>query len=161
MLPAELLCNARLRESAHAALLETLRRELPESWAFDELHHGLVRAGTPLPAATRLGFDLVLGQLALIYAVGALALAWRFGPAWRETPPLVGSAASFLLRLGRLHHRLGHHRQGAELLLRRAGELDRRFTPDPDMAALAARGDAEALVELGQRLARHDRERRR
>lgn len=161
VLPAELLCNARLREAPHAALLETLARALPAEWAFDELHHGLVRPGEPVASAARRGFDLLLTQLALLYAAAALALGRRLGPAWREAPPLVGSAAAFLLRLGRLHHRLGHHRDGAALLLRRAAELDRRFAPAPELAALAERGDAGAFVELARRLGHRDRERSR
>jgi hypothetical protein len=161
VLPAELLCNARLREPAHAALLESLRRALPGEWTFDEMHHGLARPGVPLPGGGGLGFDLLLGQLLLLYAVAALALARRLGPAWRETPPLVGNAAAFLLRLGRLHHRLGHHRDGAAILLARAAELDRRFVPPADLSRLAGRGDADALVEVARRVAGHDRDRRR
>jgi hypothetical protein len=158
-LPAEALSNARLGSPAHGGLLETLRGWLGGPWVFDEYHHGLVEAAAELPSATRLGFDLMLAQLGLVYLVAVAALARRLGPAWRERPPLIGSAAVFLLRLGSLHHRLGHHRAGAELLLRRAGELDRRFTPDPDLVALAGRGDAAALVEVGQRVARRQRAR--
>jgi hypothetical protein len=157
MLPAEALSNLRLDSAAHGALLETLRAWLTGPWIFDEYHHGLVEGAAAVPSATRLGFDLLLAQLVLVYLVAALALARRLGPAWRERPPLVGSAASFLLRVGALHHRLGHHRSGAELLLRRAAELDRRFTPEPGLAALAARGDAAALVEVAQRVARRQR----
>jgi hypothetical protein len=153
VVPAELLCNARLRAAPNAALLETIAASLPRVWAFDELHHGVVRPGAPLPEGPRRGFDLLLVQLALLYAAAALALARRLGPAWREAPPLLGHAAAFLLRLGKLHHRLGHHRDGAALLLRRATELDRRLVPGPELAALAERGDAEAFVELAQRLA--------
>jgi hypothetical protein len=157
VLPAELLCNARLAEAANADLLESLRRHLHGPWRFDELHHGLVAAGEPLPTATGRGLDLVLLQLLLLYVVAAIALGRRLGPAWREAPPIVGSAASFLLRLGALHDRLGHHREGAELLLRRAGELDRRFTAGPALRRRAAEGDAAALVEVGRFIARSQR----
>ncbi len=130
VLPAELLANARLREPAHAALLETLRGWLDAPWRFDEYHHGLgAPAERETPAAVGRGLDLLLLQLLLVYVVAALALGRRLGPAWRESPPLAGSAGSFLLRLGTLHHRLGHHRDGAVLLLRRAAELDRRHAP--------------------------------
>ena len=101
----------------------------------------------------------VRAQLALIYGVAVLALARRLGPAWRERPPLAGNAASFLLRLGALNHRLGHHRAGSELLLRRASELDRRFAADAELVALAGRGDAASLVEVGRRVARRQRDR--
>jgi len=158
VLPAELLANARLREPAHAALLETLRGWLGAPWRFDEYHHGL---GAPTrreaPTAVGRGLDLLLLQLLLVYLVAALALGRRLGPAWRESPPLAGSAGSFLLRLGTLHHRLGHHRDGAVLLLRRAAELDRRHAADEGLQALAARGDAAALVEVGQSVARLQR----
>jgi hypothetical protein len=153
LLPAELLCNARLAAPLHGALLESLRGWLRGPWLFDEYHHGLGTTGAALPRTTRRGFDLLLAQLLLLYVMAALALGRRLGPAWRERPPLVGSAATFLLRLGALHHRLGHHRAGAELLLQRAAALDRRFAPDDELVALAARGDAAALVEVGQRVA--------
>ena len=158
VLPAEVLANARLSEPAHAALLETLRGWLDAPWRFDEYHHGLgVTPAREAPAAAGRGLDLLLLQLLLVYLMAALALSRRLGPAWRETPPLVGSAGSFLLRLGTLHHRLGHHGAGAALLLRRAAELDRRHLPDSSLRALAERGDAAALVEVGQSVARLQR----
>ncbi|HEV8632317.1 MAG TPA: hypothetical protein VGV61_18530 [Thermoanaerobaculia bacterium] len=163
VLPAELLCNARLAAPAalaapHAALLETLRRSLAGPWRFDEYHHGLgVGDGDGVPVGAQRGLDLLLLQLALLYGVVALALGRRLGPAWRESPPLAGSAASFLLRLGALHHRLRHHEAGARLLLQRAAELDRRLPIDDELRRLAERGDAAALVEVGQRVARLQR----
>jgi hypothetical protein len=158
VLPAELLANARIAEPAHAALLETLWRWLDGRWFFDEYHHGLGPAGeTAIPSATRRGFDFLFLQLLLIYAAAALALSRRLGPAWREAPPLAGSAGGFLLRLGALHHRLDHHGNGAVLLLRRAAELDRRLAIDAELRALAERGDASALVEVGQAVARLQR----
>ena len=158
VMPAELLCNARLASAAHGALLETLRGWLAGPWRFDEYHHGLGGDGKEaLPSATRRGFDLLFAQLVLIYAMAALALGRRLGPAWREAPPLVGSAGGFLLRLGSLHHELGHHREGATLLLKRAGELDRRLALDSRVSEVAERSDAAALVEVGQTVARSQR----
>jgi len=158
VLPAELLANARLSGPAHAALLETLNGWLDTPWRFDEYHHG---AGSPVAretgASLERGLDLLLLQLLLVYLMAVLALGRRLGPAWRETPPLAGSAGGFLLRLGTLHHRLGHHGDGAVLLLRRATELDRRLAPDASLRALAERGDAAALVEVGQSVARLQR----
>lgn len=158
VLPAELLANARLREPAHAALLETLRGWLRAPWRFDELHHGFGVEDTQAAATGRGGgLDRLLLQLGLIYLVAALALGRRLGPAWRESAPIAGSAGGFLLRLAALHHRLGHHGAGAALLLRRAAELDRRLSLDPELSGLADRGDAAALVEVGQAVARLQR----
>jgi hypothetical protein len=158
VLPAELLANARLADPAHAALLETLHGWLEGPWRFDEYHHGLgAPAAGDTAAPLERGLDLLLLQLLLVYVMAALALGRRLGPAWRETPPLAGSAGGFLLRLGTLHHRLGHHGDGAALLLRRATELDRRLLPDASLRALAERGDASALVEVGQSVARLQR----
>ena len=159
VLPAELLCNARLGDPAHAALLETLHGALAGPWRFDEYHHGLgaEEAGEAGSAAARHGFDRLLLQLLLIYAMAALALARRLGPAWREAPVLAGSAGGFLLRLGALHHRLGHHAEGAVLLLRRAKELDRRLALGSGLRQLAERGDEAALVSVGQAVARLQR----
>ncbi len=159
VLPAELLCNARLAGGAHAALLETLRGWLAGPWRFDEYHHGLGSSdgNESAPVAVRRGFDRLLLQLLLIYLVAVLALSRRLGPPWRETPLLAGSAGGFLLRLGALHHRLGHHGEGAVLLLRRAAELDRRLTIGDDLRALATRDDAASLVAVGQAVARMQR----
>jgi len=158
VLPAELLANARIADPAHAALLESLRGWLGGPWLFDEYHHGLGPAGeAAIPSATRRGFDILFVQLLLIYAAAALALSRRLGPAWREAPPLAGSAGGFLLRLGALHHRMDHHGDGAALLLRRAAELDRRLPIDDRLREIAGRGDADALVEVGQAVARLQR----
>jgi len=158
VLPAELLANARLADPAHAALLETLHGWLDAPWRFDEYHHGLgAPAARETSAPLERGLDLLLIQLLLVYLMAALALGRRLGPAWRETPPLAGSAGSFLLRLGTLHHRLDHHAEGGTLLLRRAAELDRRLPVAPGLRALAERGTAEALVAVGQSVARLQR----
>jgi hypothetical protein len=159
VIPAELICNARLAEPGHAALLETLRRELAGPWLFDEYHHGLGTGdgGEAGSTMARRGLDLLLLQLLLIYLVATLALARRLGPAWREAPTLAGSAGGFLLRLGALHHRLGHHADGAALLVRRARELDRRLPLDAGVLRLAGRDDEEALVDVGQAVARLQR----
>lgn len=155
VLPAEVLCNARLGDPAHAALLETLLDTLAGPWRFDEYHHGLDAGEGEEAASTaaRHGFDLLLLQLLLIYAMAALALARRLGPAWREAPPLAGSAGGFLLRLGALHHRLGHHADGAALLVRRARELDRRLSLEVGLPRLGEGSDEEALVAVGQTVA--------
>lgn len=145
LLPAELLANGRLPQAA--GVVETLRRWLDGPWRFDELHHGLVRPGAAVVGSTtRRGLDLLLAQLALVYLAAALALGRRMGPAWRERPPFAGGAAQFLVRLGQLHRRLGHHPAAAALLRRRAAELDRRLALPSELAQRPVRGDRQLLA---------------
>ena len=125
--PAEALANARIREHGNADLLERLRRERPGPWAFDEYQHGLIAPAAAGSASGSRTLTLYLVQIAFLYLLAALAVARRFGPAWREGAPASGSVASFLLGLGALHDRLGHHAQAAALLRARARELDGRL----------------------------------
>jgi Domain of unknown function (DUF4350) len=153
VLPADALSNARLDQPGNANLLEALRRNLGRRWVFDEYDHGLItidKAGDP-----RLGHvaDLMLVHLVLLYLLGALALARRQGPAWSERPPLAGSAATFLLGLGWLHHRLGHHPEAARLLVTRARELDRGLVLPAAMDQQAAAAGPDELVALAVQLA--------
>jgi hypothetical protein len=153
VLPADALSNARLGEAGNADLLETLLRNLGSRWAFDEIHHGLVTAPAaqgPLGRAA----DLLLAHLVLLYLLGVLALARRQGPAWREPATVAGSAAAFLLGMGALHHRLGHHAEAARLLLRRARELDRGLQLPPDLDRQAASAGPRELVEIATQVAR-------
>jgi hypothetical protein len=153
VLPADALSNARLGEAGNADLLETLLRNLGPRWAFDEVHHGLVTAPAaqgPLDRAA----DLLLAHLVLLYLLAVLALARRQGPAWREPATVAGSAATFLLGMGALHHRLGHHAEAARLLLRRARELDRGLQLPPDLDRRAASAGPRELVEIATLVAR-------
>ena len=153
VLPADALSNARLGEAGNADLLETLLRNLGPRWAFDEIHHGLVTASAargPLGRAA----DLLLAHLVLLYLLAVLALARRQGPAWREPATVAGSAAAFLLGMGALHHRLGHHAEAARLLLRRARELDRALQLPPDLDRQAASAGPRELVEIATQVAR-------
>ncbi|HXO28760.1 MAG TPA: hypothetical protein VOA80_15530 [Thermoanaerobaculia bacterium] len=153
VLPADALSNARLGEAGNADLLETLLRNLGPRWAFDEVHHGLVTthaARGPLGRAA----DLLLAHLVLLYLLAVLALARRQGPAWREPATVAGSAATFLLGMGALHHRLGHHAEAARLLLRRARELDRGLQLAPDLDRQAASAGPRELVEIATQVAR-------
>ncbi len=153
VLPADALSNARLGEAGNADLLETLLRRLGPRWAFDEIHHGLVTtpaAQGPLGRAA----DLLLAHLVLLYLLAVLALARRQGPAWREPATVAGSAATFLLGMGALHHRLGHHAEAARLLLRRARELDRGLQLPPDLDRQAASAGPRELVEIATQVAR-------
>ncbi len=153
MLPADALSNARLGEVGNADLLETLLRNLGRRWAFDEYHHGLVAAG---PAGGGLGrtADLLLAHLALLYLLGVMALARRQGPAWSEPARIAGSPAAFLLGLGALHHRLGHHHEAALLLLQRSRELDRALELPAALERQAANAGPGELVAIARQVAR-------
>ena len=61
-----------------------------------------------------------------------------------------GSTRTFLLGLGSLHDRLGHHGEAAELMVRRARELQPRMKL---VEAGSATTGAE-LADLGARVAR-------
>jgi len=153
VLPADALSNARLGEAGNADLLEALLRNLGPRWAFDEIHHGLVTAPGaqgPLGHAA----DLLLAHLVLLYLLAVLALARRQGPAWREPATVAGSAAAFLLGMGALHDRLGHHAEAARLLLRRVRELDRGLQLPPDLDRQAASAGPRELVEIATQVAR-------
>jgi hypothetical protein len=150
VLPADLLSNARLPEGGNADLLEALFRGLGRSWAFDEYHHGLVAPGQVGSQVSGPVLDLLLAHLALLYLLAVWVLARRFGPAWREVPSIAGSTASFLLGLGALHHRLGHHRDAALLLLRRTGELNRDLALPEE---LTRRAQAPDVMDAGELVA--------
>jgi hypothetical protein len=150
VLPAQVLANGRLAADGNADLLEALRVRLaPAQWIFDEYHHGLSAATSP--EAERMGrvFDLYLAHLALAYILGVLTLARRFGPAWVEAPATTGSVGSFLVGLGALHHRLGHHREAADLMVSRAIELD----PRVQIARTPGAVGKDELVRVGKEVA--------
>jgi hypothetical protein len=153
ILPADALANARLANPGNAALLETLRRRLGGRWTFDEYHHGLI-AG-PAAEAAPLGrtLDLILIHLAVLYLIALWTLSRRFGPAWEEGSVVTGSTGSFLLGLGALHHRLGHHREAAGRLLERARELDPGLDLPVDLEARAAIAGPRELVALAGEVA--------
>lgn len=157
LVPADVFANARLGNPGNAALLETLRQRLGDDWTFDEYHHGLVGRVPVETEALGRAMDLVLLHLAVLYLAALLALARPFGPAWREAPVVTGSAGAFLLGLGGLHHRLGHHRQAAERLLARVRELDRNLTLPADLDRRAGSADARGLVALAREVARRRR----
>ncbi len=151
VLPAAALANGRLARGGNADLLERLREELGSRWTFDEFHHGLT-AATPVEAArTARFFDLLMAQLGFAYVMAVTALVRRFGPAWSEPAVIAGSTASFLIGLGALHHRRGHHAEAARLLARRAQEYDPRIAAPPPADRVA---DGAALMALGRAVAR-------
>lgn len=153
VLPAEALSNGRLSEPGNADLLETLRVSLGDHWAFDELAQGLLpvaQAQAPPPS-----FDLFALHLLLLYALGLVALARRFGPPWRELRERGSSAAELLRGLGGLHHDLGHHAAAARLLLARRRELAPRIAiPSSFDRRAAADPSSEELVRFAADLAR-------
>lgn len=154
LLPVDALSNARLGHRGNADLLETLRTRLGERWIFDEYHHGLVAQASAEEVAFGRVRDLLLVHLVVLYAAALLALARRFGPAWREPPVVAGSVASFLLGLGRRHDRLGHHGEAARLLLERVAELSPDLAVPDELAARAAAAGRRDLVPLASGVAR-------
>ena len=104
----------------------SLRQDLGGPWWFDEYHHGLRAAPGPAQSGPQRALLLYVLQVGLVYALCAFAVVRRFGPAWREEVASGGSAATFLVGLGALHDRLGHHREAARLIVARAQELDPR-----------------------------------
>jgi hypothetical protein len=154
LLPSDALSNGRLFEPGNADLLETLSRALVEPWWFDEYHHGLPMPSSGSVPPSTLAFDVAALHLVLLYALAVAALVRRFGPAWAEPPAMAGSTGTFLLGLGALHHRLGHHQAAARLLLERVQQLDRGWTPTADMLRTAHAADARRLVELSREVSR-------
>lgn len=159
VLPADTFSNARLAGPGNADLLERLRHELGPAWTFDEFDHGL-RAATAGGASTvpqRIVL-LYLLQIVFVYAMIAIAVARRFGPAWREPAAASASVAAFLLGLGALHHRLGHHRAAERVLRSRARELDGRLALPPPLRGTVGPGD---LLDTARRVGRAQSGRRK
>ncbi|HEY8149349.1 MAG TPA: DUF4350 domain-containing protein [Vicinamibacteria bacterium] len=147
VVPADAFANGRIANPGNADFLESLRQDLGGPWLFDEYHHGLRAAAGPAQTGPQRALLLYVLQVALVYALCAFAVVRRFGPAWREEAVTGGSAAVFLVGLGALHDRLGHHRDAGRLLVARAQELDPRVR----LAATEA-GDGKALLALARRV---------
>src|ERR1700730_1149008 len=107
------------------------------------------RAGPSLGPAV----DVLLAHLGLLYLLAVFALLRRQGPAWREAAPAAGSAGAFLLGLGPLHDRLGHHAAAAWMLLARSRELDRDLALPADLERRAAAAGREELLALAREVA--------
>jgi hypothetical protein len=101
--------------------------------------------------------DLILLHLTVLYLAAVLALARPFGPAWSPPPVVTGSTGAFLLGLGAIHHRLGHHREAAERLLARVRELDRDLVLPAGLAHRAGEAGAGGFVALAREVARRRR----
>jgi hypothetical protein len=158
LLPADALANARLGTAGNADLLETLLARLGKQWTFDEYHHGLVAAEAEENGSFTHILDLVLLHLALLYVLAVMTLSRRFGSAWREPPVVTGSVGSFLLGLGALHHRLGHHQDAARRLLERSRELFPDVPLPEELARRAASAGPQDLVAVARGLVRLRRE---
>jgi hypothetical protein len=154
VVPVDALANARLGEAGNADLLETLVQRLDRRWTFDEYHHGLAGARDVETVAFGRVLDLVLIHLAVLYVVAVFTLSRRFGPSWQEPPVVTGSVSSFLLGLGALHDRLGHHQEAARLLLARTRDLTPDLVVPEDLARRAESGGQRGFVELAKALAR-------
>ncbi|HEX3553184.1 MAG TPA: DUF4350 domain-containing protein [Thermoanaerobaculia bacterium] len=155
--PADAFANARLgnvRSLGNADLLETLRRRLGDDWTFDEYHHGLAGPSPVETVALSRTLDLILLHLTVLYLAAVLTLARPFGPAWSPPPVVAGSAGAFLLGLGAIHHRLGHHREAARRLLVRVRELDRHLELPAALEGAAEIAGARDLVALAREVAR-------
>ncbi len=147
--PMDALANARLSGTGNADLLERLRGELGRSWAFDEFHHGLVAPARATPGSRRV-LDLYLFHLLFLYGVTAWALVRRFGTAWREPATVASSVRGFLVGMGSLHDRLGHHADAAARLVDRAREFDPRLRLPNE----APPRDKDGFLALARRLGR-------
>ena len=154
IVPADTFANARLSNPGNAALLETLRRRLGDRWTFDEYHHGLTAGQEVETAAAGRTLDWILIHLAVLYLAALWTLSRRFGPPWSEPPAVTGSTGSFLLGLGALHHRLGHHREAARRLLERVRELDRDLDLPEELDRRAEAAGPRELVALAREVAR-------
>ncbi len=150
VLPAEAFSNARIGHHGNADFLESLASTLGGRWSFDEYHHGLSAPLTPEQQRPRFAFDLFLLQLGILYALVLWQLARSFGPVWSESPVVSGSTRTFLLGLGALHDRLGHHGEAAELMVRRARELQPRM----ELTETGPAKTGAELADVGRRVAR-------
>ena len=157
VVPARLFANGQLPREGNGDFLETLATAIPGPWYFDEFHHGLLAADEEVAGITRHLFDLLLLHLALLYALVVWRLLRRFGPPWRPAPRIASSNASFLQGLGALHHRFGHHRRAAALLLERARQLDPRMALPKALDQQAASADASTFRGLAATVATYQR----
>jgi hypothetical protein len=153
VLPAEALANSRISGRGNADLMEAMYQRLGRSWRFDEYRHGLVSPEYQSDSSPQRAFDLLGLHLVLCYLLAFTALARRFGPAWREVRLSYGSTAAFLIGLGHLHDRLGHHTEAARLLIKRAAELDSRLDlpSDPPAGKIGRRQLLALAQEIGKR----------
>ncbi len=157
VLPADALANARLSNSGNADLLESLRDALPGELVFDEYHHGLLEVDAAADSGAAPSLDLLLIQLALLYAAVVWALGRRPGPAWREPLEITSSTGTFLLGLGALHRRLGHAAPACRRLLEVAERYDPRVAASAGLRRAAFDAGDDTFVQVARTVARQQR----
>jgi hypothetical protein len=155
VLPSPLLSNAELRRAGNADLLELVLAGGP-AIAFDEARHGMARIEEAAPGA-RLGWNIFLLQVLLLYVAALWALGRSFGPAWAEQIPALGSAAAFLAQLGALHQKYRHHQGAARSLIERARALDPTIPAELGQRPIASGDD---FLALAREVASHQNSRR-
>jgi hypothetical protein len=158
-LPADAFSNARVTNPGNADLLEGLRA-LGPAIAFDEYAHGFSAPGAAPDAGSAPSLDLLLFQLAALYAACVWVLARRFGPSWREPPVLAGSTAPFLLGLGALHRDLGHSAEASWRLIQNVEALDPRVSVGKDARQAAVDASDATFVDIARAVARQQHGRR-
>lgn len=151
VLPVATLDNAHLGRGRQADLVEALISSVPDTWIFDEYHHGLVRPELAARSFSSHAWDLFIAHALLLYILGVIAVGRRFGISWQEPRRSLGSTADFLRHLGTLHHQLGHHGDAAQRMLERALSLD----PQLDSHGLDADSvdDSQSFVDFATALA--------
>jgi hypothetical protein len=154
LVPSEALANAYLGAPGNAALALALADRLTGPVLVDEYHHGLLSAEAQLAEPAGRAFDAVVLQLGLLWGLAVLAFAWRFGPAWPAPAQRADAHRAFLVGLGALHHRLGHEREAARALVRRAAVYDPVLAPPEQLAGLLERAETAPLLELARELSR-------
>ncbi|MCP4900706.1 MAG: DUF4350 domain-containing protein [bacterium] len=151
VVPSAAFSNPFLGDTGNADLLQSLAQTYPGPWFFDELRHGVIHPSAISSSQDSWAIDGLLLHLLVLYGVVILALARRFGPAWQPNRSTGSSTASFLLSMARLHRRLGHHQEAAQLLIARSSQIDPNLeTPAIDHPV----SNDAALVELSQRLSK-------
>jgi hypothetical protein len=155
-LPAPLLSNAELHRAGNADLLELVLAGGGEGIVFDEAVHGLARIEEAAPGA-RLGWNIFLLQVLLLYLAALWTLGRSFGPAWTEQIPSLGSAAAFFEQLGSLHQKYRHHQGAARSLIERSRALDPTLPAELGQKPVATGDD---FLALAREVARHQHSRR-
>ncbi len=145
LIPSSLLSNAWLAQGGNARFLVELVDTLPQRWVIDEYHHGLLSPAVRRQQPGRRALGVLIAQLGVLYLLAVWALARRWAPVWPSVATVSSSHEEFLLAVGRLHRRLGHHRDGARALIERVEEAQPGLRVP---AALRRRADSLEPGEL-------------
>ncbi|MEW6366905.1 MAG: DUF4350 domain-containing protein [Acidobacteriota bacterium] len=154
VLPADMLSNCRVSSPGNADLLESLARFTGPDLLVDEYHHGLSASVPAAAGHSRTVLDLLVMHMGFLYVLAVVALARRFGPAWREAPAIAGSTTALLQGLGSMHDRFKHHDEAVARLISRAREIDPQLSlPDALVPRTKTAGPRDLLRianEIGQ-----------